>query len=347
MSLSVADIDDLVLGTLEHMDRPNFGMIATELTDYVVMPDMFHEQSARIENGKTVRDDLMVSHKKSAQHTKLYAEDSFVMEDNLQKIETPWRFTTDNYIYDYREIPINGGASKIVDYLSKKRLNALLSLADKLEYSFFQAPSSSTDEVTPWGLQYWLKSPGAAETPGFNGGNVTGFSAGPGGLSADTYARWKNYNGRYSTFDDDGLVSAMKKTARNTAFKAPVRVKGMRSEKITRRIWTGENVLEQVDLLAQSKNDNLGTDLGTYGDDGVTFKRTPFTYVPVIDEIFSDDDIFMIDKNTFKIVILGEGNMMETGPKDVANRHTVRAIHIDFSWNVHCRNRRHQAWLKK
>jgi len=340
-------MDDLVQGTLEHMDRPNFQMIATDLTDYVVMSDMFHKDVARISDGKSVKDQVMVSHRDSARDTGLYDEDQFVMEDNLKDVKTEWRFTTDNYIYDHNEIAINGGASQIVPMLQKKRLNALLSLTVKLERSFFGKPANSSDVKTPWGLQYWLKSPEAGAALGFSGGDVTGFASGPGGLSADTYTHWKNYNGRYATFDDDGLVDALKKTARNTNFTAPVRVKGQMSEAITRRIWCGENVLDAVDKLAQSKNDNLGTDLGAYGDKGVTFKRTPFTYVPQIDADFTDDDIFMVDTNTLYIVILADGNMRESAPMEVKGRHNVRAIHIDFAWNVHCKNRRHQAWLKK
>jgi len=347
MSLTVSQMDDLIQGTLEHMDRPNFQMIATDLTEYVVMPDMFHRDVARIESGKTVKEQIMVSHKESAQNTGLYHEDTFVMEDNLQDMETEWRFTTDNYIFDHNEIAINGGAAQIVPMLQKKRLNMLLSLTVKLETNFFGKPANSSDLTTPWGLQYWLKPPEASAALGFSGGDITGFAAGPGGLSSNTYTKWKNYNGRYATFDDDGLVAALKKTARNTSFKAPVRVKGQMDEKITRRIWTGEGVIEAIDLLAQSKNDNLGTDLNTFGDKGVTFKRTPFTYVPQIDVDFSDDDIFMIDTNTMYIVILADGNMKESKPMEVKGRHNVRAVHMDFAWNLHCKNRRNQAWLKK
>jgi len=349
MGLSYEQIDDLVNGTLSHFDRPNFGMIATKLTKYIAMQDLFRKGVADfldvLDSGKDIQDELMVTHKDSARHTEFYEEDTYVLEDNLKKINTPWRFTTENFLYDIREVPINGPASRLVNFLEKKRLNALLSIAVKLERTVFGKPSSSDDAKTPWGIQYWLKPPEVSGALGHNGGNVTGFSNGPGGLSADTYDSWKNYNGRYDSFD--ALPEALKKTARNTAFESPVRVSGMKSEKITRRIWCGENVIENIDKLAQANNDNLGTDLGTYGDDGVTFKRTPFTYVPQMDVDFDQDDIFMLDTNSFGIKILGDGNMKETGPKDVKGRHNSRAVYYDYSWNMSCNNRRNQAWLQK
>jgi len=66
MGLNYEQIDDLVNGTLSHFDRPNFGMIATKLTRYIAMQDLFRKGVAgfldTVESGKDIQDELMVTH---------------------------------------------------------------------------------------------------------------------------------------------------------------------------------------------------------------------------------------------------------------------------------------------
>ena len=357
MSLQAEQIDDVVRRTLNSFPKPTFKNIAARLTDYPVVNQMMRKGSVKLDSSQELEHRLQVETKQTTKNVGLYADDSFAVQDGLKIIKAPWRHTTDNYIYDYKEKMFNTEspellAHKLVDLLEQRECETMLDIVEHLELAFWGKPTNSDDSLTPWGIQYWLSLPTSGQE-GRLGGNISGFSDGPGGLSADTYDQWKSYVVDYDGFTDDKLSRKMRKAWRAIRFHSPVPGMKCFDVKFPYKIMTGETVQEGFIDILRSQNDNIGKDLGEY-DGMATFKRVPMQYVPSIDEVWPDDasgpgsvalPIFMLNTNDIKIAMHTKNNFRRTGPTPVAGKHDVRAIHIDITWNLWCTNRRSQCIL--
>lgn len=346
--MSPEQLQDLVTATLQSFGKPSFGLIAQQMTDYVMMNQMLEKNSVKLSASQDLEHILMVSQSKNAKHVGLFADDSFAVQDNLKKTNVYWRHTTNNFIYDVMEKAFNGTPEQIVDLIWTRRIDMLLGLAELMELAFWGKPTDSTDEETPWGIQYWLKL--ATSGAGFNGGDITGFAAGPGGLSSDTYTNWKHYNAVYSAFSDDDLSEAMRRAFRAINFQSPVTsaAKDDAAAMGRYKILSGEEVQEGLIKIARAQNDNIGTDLAAY-DGSVTFKRLPVQYVPSIDQVWTGTEypVFMLDTAHLKVCMHSAQNFKETGPDPVPGKHNVRAVHTDVTWNIQCTDRRRQAVINR
>ena len=92
----------------------------------------------------------------------------------------PWRHLETSWTIDRRMIAMNLDPARIVEIFLTQREQAIISLAEYFEAtSFWNKPSTSSDNKEMFGIFYWLSY---SATQGFNGGNPTGFTAGRGGL---------------------------------------------------------------------------------------------------------------------------------------------------------------------
>lgn len=350
--IQAENIDDVVSTVLASIPAPRWGMIAQNLVDYPILNQMLRSKDSRCKGSYQMEHRLMVTQSETAKNVGLYDDDDYAVQDNFKTITAPWRHTTNNFIYDVLEKAFNEGdastlAHKIVDLIETRRVDCMLGIAEKMEVDFWGKPSSSTDETTPWGIQYWLKL--ATSSRGFNGGDITGFSGGPGGVSSDTYTNWKHYNAVYDAFTDDDLSSEMRRAFRACDFKSPVKsMSGEGAQGYKYKIFTGEEVQEGLIQIARHQNDNIGRDISAY-DGGVVFKKIPFQYVPAIDSTWTSTEypIFMLDTKHFKVKVNSKNAWRQTGPVPVSGKHNVRAVHYDVSWNTWCTNRRHQAVINR
>jgi len=347
MAIAAETIDDLVKSTLEDFPDPNFGMIAQDLVQYIVMNQMLRRDAVKFNGTEQMKHNLMVDQSRTAEHVGLYADDALSVQDNLQRIAVPWRNTTNNFIYDVTEEAMNRGPQQLVDLIATRRIDMMLGLAEKLEQSFWQAPDDSTDDITPWGVKYWMKP--ATSGRGFNGGDITGFSSGPGGLSSNTYEKWKHYNAVYDSFTDEDLASELRRAFRACSFQSPVKtVSNDGAQGFRYKLFCGEEVIEGLIAMARAQNDNIGRDIAAF-DGTVVFKRLPFQYVPQLDVEFTTatNDIFMLDTKHFKVNIHTKNNFRQTGPEMVSGKHNVRAVYTDLTWNLMMTDRRRQAWINR
>lgn len=346
-------IDDVVKTVLATIPKPRWGMIAQNLVDYPILNQWLKSSNVKKSASHQLEHRLMVSQSETAKNVGLYDDDAYAVQDNFKTITVPWRHTTNNFIYDVLEKAFNEGnadalAHKIVDLIETRRIDCMLGIAEKMEIDFWGKPSSSTDETTPWGIQYWLKLPTSGQR-GHLGGDITGFSGGPGGLASDTYTNWKHYVADYDAFSDDDLSTEMRRAFRACNFKSPVKtMTGEGAQGYQYKILTGEEVQEGLIQIARAQNDNIGRDISAY-DGGVVFKKIPFQYVPAIDETWTSTEypIFMLDTKHLKVGVHSKNAWRETGPVPVAGKHNVRACHYDVSWNVMCTDRRRQAVLAR
>lgn len=339
MALTADEIVDIATTTLKELGPPRFNSIAESLVDYHFFRTMMRKEKVTFEGGTGIERKIMVDTSGNARNTGLFATDTINVTDVMKTITIPWRHATTNYAIEKRENLMNMGRSKIVNLIEARRHDAMVSYAELMEGDFWSKPTDSTDEVTPFGLTYWVVK---NATEGFNGGNASGFTAGPGGLSASTYSGWKNYTAQYTNFTKDDAITKLRTAARKTKFMSPVSRQDLsRGRGFRYQLFTNNQGCIWFEDVGEAQNDSLGRDVASM-DGQITFHRNPVMYVPQLDGD-STNPVYMLDLSQFYPVFLKGDYMRESQPKEVANMHNTLAVHIDTTYNILCTNRRHQT----
>lgn len=341
-TLAAADIGDLVTGTLNELGRMKFNQIATKWNRYDVLKRIIKKDKVQFDGGKGISRTIMVDHGSAAKNVGLFEKDDVNVEDVLQTIEIPWRHTTTNYAYERREFLMNSGKNAIVNLIKTRRVNGLMSLAARMEEDFWSSPPSSTDKTAIFGVPYWLTQ---HATAGFNGGNHDNFSAGAGGLDADTYTRWKNWTGDYTNITKADLITKMRAAYRNIHWESPVDIPDYRNGRGDQyRIYTTDTVVEGMETLGEGQNENLGRDLASM-DGAITFRRHPIVLSSYLENETTNDPIYMINFADFSPVVLRGDNLTETVQSKLHGQHNTTAVFVDLTWNLLCTNKRTHAVL--
>ncbi len=343
-TLTHEDILDLVTTTQKNLGPMKWTEIATDLTHYEVLSKMMKKDKVKFFTGNGIQRNLMIDDSGAAHHTSMYATDNVNVDDVMTTFTVPFRHSTTNYAFDRREKEINGGPEQIVDLIKVRRADAMISLAKLMENTFWSKPEDSSDELTPWGIMYWLVY---NATTGFNGGNPSGFTGGAGGVDSSTYTRWRNWTAQYTTADKTDLIKKMRKCHRQTDFVSPTDIPSYRgSVGQNWRIYVNEDTIEAMEDIGESTNENLGRDLAPY-DGKMAFKSSPIIYVPKLNDLSTSDPIVMMNWNVFDIFFLKGEHLREDGPLRSPTQHTVYNNHVDLSWNTCCLNRRRLGLIAK
>lgn len=341
MNLSADQILDLVTTTQKELGRMKWTDIATDLTEYEVLPKMLKKDKVLFDGGTGITRNAMVTDSGAAKHVGLFGVDDVNVGDVMKTFTVPWRHTTTSYAFDRREEGMNSGASRLVDLIKVRRTDAMISLAKLLEQTFWGKPATSADTTTPFGLDYWIVY---NATEGFNGGNPTGFSDGCGGLDSATYTRWRNWTAQYAAITKADLITKMRKAHRRTDFKSPVDIPDYRTGKgQSFRIYVNETTMASLEDLGEAQNENLGRDLASM-DGTITFRKNPIVYVPYLDAKTANP-VYMVNWNAFSIAFLKGEYLREEKPTKAANQHTVYNVFVDLTWNTVCVDRRRHALI--
>jgi len=341
--VAAENIADLIATTQRNLGRFHWEEIATTIQEFVALPNILKKEKVKFDSGTHIQWDVLVDAGGAARHVRLFEEDVLAATDGMKQAVIPWRNTTTNYIFERREVAMNRNPARIVDLVQVRRAQGMIKLAEKLEEAFWGRPADSTDDVTPFGVPYWLvKWPTGTTTPGFTGGNPPGFSSGAGGLSSTTYPTWANWAGQYTQVTKDDCVDKMREAFVKTRFVSPIKYPTMDRGRARCELFTNYNVLQQLERIGENQNENLGRDIASM-DGMIMFRRCPVRWVPQLDSDASDP-IYGIDWSTFAPVFLRGEYLNESNPKALDLQHTTIAVHVDMTWNTRCHNRR-RNWV--
>ena len=343
MALQADSIPDLLVGTQKDLGPMKWTDLSTDTQEFYALPRLLKKKKVQFDSGYGIQRNIMIDHSNAAHHTGLFAEDAVNVGDVMMTITVPWRHTTTNYAYERREIAMNRSPAKLVDLVKIRRTDAMIALAELIETAFWGKPVNSSDDTTPYGLQYWCV-PNAST--GFTGENPDGFSDVAGkDSSADAYARWRNYSYRYTNVSKADLVKGWRTAWRKCGFKSPVPHPDYKRGSDNWEFFTNEATLSNLEDLAEQQNDRLGVSMSPM-DDRVVMRGRPIYYVPHLDDE-STNPIFGVNWATFYPVFLKGEYLHEERPEKVSGQHTVYAVHVDLSWNLLNTNRRGLMVLAK
>ena len=346
-TLTIEQIDDLVLLTQKELGKMKWTDLTTDLQEYFAMPRILKKHKVKFDGGKLIQFNVMHDYNDTAKNVGLYQEDTVNVGDAFIQGSMPWRHCTTNYAYDRREVKINGSNKyKIIDMVKEKRAQALIALAALMEDNFWGKPADAHDKLKPHGLQYWITY---NATEGFKGGNPSGFTDGCAGIDSTAYPRWKNWTAQYAAIDDNDFLQKLRKATRFSNFKPPVEMPNY--QKADRYSYlTNWEVLNSLEKLLKVSNDNLGFDFGKY-DGKASFLRRPIEWAPYLESDNGwdgpEDPLYGINWGAFEPFFLKGEYMVESKPQRAANQHTVSVVHVDCTLNYICRDRRQNFLLAK
>lgn len=340
-TITAEELDDLVKGTLKDLGRLKFNQIATTLQTHEVWQRIMKKDKVQFQDGVGIQFNMMVNHSDSARQVGLYAVDDVDVPTLFKQLSIPWRHTTANWPYEFREMLMNRGASRIIDVIKSRRTATMIAVAIKLEEQFWNKPTNSSDELEIFGVPYWIVKNSSV---GHNGGDPSGFSSGAAGLTVASESGWNNYSGAYVNVTKDDLITKMRTAYRKIRFQSPVDIPDYRNGRgDSYRIYMNESTINAFETLAELQNENLGRDLAPM-DEVTAFKRNPVIWIPFLDADTSNP-VYMINFQKFHPVFLKGDFLRETGPIQSPKQHNVREVHTDLTWNVLCTDRRSQAVL--
>lgn len=344
MPYQPSDYADLVTTTLGAMDQLEWSDLVPDLQEYFVL-NKFAKKNRRKETGGTrIEFNLRVGSNNPARHEKLNQTENPTTADLFNRDgNVPWRNSTTYWAIDERIGDMNSEPARIVDLITGYRVDAMQSMAELMEATFFGGPSSSADDETPWGLLHWLQK---NASQGFNGGNPAGFSD-MAGINCTTYPKYKNYTDTFASRQKGDMTKAVRRAMRYTHFKPAVKFPSSTGDSMSDsqydpnrfQLLTTYPNIEAWETQVENQNDNLGRDVASR-DGTVMIRRCEVVDVPYLTENDSTHPIYGVDWSTFQMHVLKNWWMKETVIPRYPQHRNMSVTFYDCTYNWVCRNRR-------
>jgi hypothetical protein len=338
------DYVDLVTTTLKNMERGTYADISKSLRNHPFLEMILKKEHVTFSRGQAAQFNVKVGRASSARWVKLNEAITPRIYDYMKTVSVPWRHVNTHWAVEERAIEMNmGEPEQLVDLIQVNRSSAYEDLADEIEAAAWSAPSSSSDEILPYGIAYWIVK--ASGDPSFQGGAPSGFSD-VAGLSPTTYPNWKNWTGQYTAVTKGDLVKKLKKACRYTKFKSAYpkySKEGVKGDP-SLALFTTYSVKDQHEDLVQGQNDNLGKDTAAYAD-ATYFKRAPLVDVDYLTENASDNPVYGLNFKWWTIRFLKGEYLKEGKPTPRQDQHRTLQTHVDATLNIICRNRREAGFV--
>jgi len=333
MATHVTDITDIVNSTFDSIQENKLSDAATELQSYPMAERLLNKTPEVQLTGKQYTYNLLLNGDENTRAVALFEPDSLEQVDGTTTGTVPFRYISTGTHYDKKQISVNAGKEAIFSFTKKLAYQNEIGKYEKFESMGWVGATASTDSKTPYGLLgYWLVY-NASE--GFNGGNHSVWSGGPGGVDCTVSANehYMNYTNSYTDVSSTDLVKKIKKALRKCAFTG-IKNKPIAEYSGTPRygIYTTEPVLDALETLLEAGNDNIGMDLLKYKD-SVMLARNPVEWVPYLTNNFSTSaPIIGLDWNAYNVGTV-KGEYGRTTPFSSANTnsHDIFARHEDWT----------------
>lgn len=339
--LTPDQIDDFVNLTLPAFRYYKWTDISLAYQE-LISSRLIDEKNVKEQGGTSIAFKIKTRNTGNARNTGLYAADVTNVEDVTIGASVPWSFQTTNFSYDIYEDLFQSDRETIVRELALRDHDAMTDMAELNEENLWTAPTG-TQDTRPMGIPFWFqKSPssGSANDEGsFSGGNPAGFTGGAAGVDSTQIPRWRNWTFTYASPSTDDMVRKTKKSLAFTNFRAPVPHPELGFGKSEYNIYTTYRVQEPLERLAETRNDNLGSDVARYANQ-VMIAGVPVEWVPYLENNDTSDPLYGINWKYFRPFVKKGVNMRRNPPKPAARQHTVREIHIDTAMGYVSYNRR-------
>ena len=356
MGVKITALADLIEITLPDLPKQEFEVM-WDHPEYEFCR-IYQNERMEIDGGTSIKRKVMLDPAGGAHYRRTFDTDEPDVEDVMKGIEVPWCQISTNYSWDKFELMLNRNNEKgFIDLLKTRRIAKLWGLADLIEERAWKTPTSSTDDLYPYGVPYYLTFYSAdatiSTTDGFNGQFIKyqdgTYSAEVAGLSATTYDKWRNYCAVYSDINNT-MLKKFRKAFLKTRFKAPLIINDPANKRnAAKRIYTDIDTTVELQNLADQRDDkHTGGELmgNIFADtSGVVYvNRLPVVYIPELDGATATP-IYCVDFAKFIPVTHTGYWMVESEPFVARDQHTTVTVFLDGAHQNLCLNRRRAGFV--
>lgn len=355
--ISNADLIDLQKTTLENLPNMEFE-VALSQQEFQVVNYWFQKDKIQEDSGTSIVRNIMLDNSGNARHTRLYQKSSINVADVQKRITAPWVQIEGQYSIERREALRNRKPAMYIKLLESRRLDAMLAMADLLEQRGWKTPESTSDDVNPRGLPYFLSKLIPAVGVGYNAaidiagsfagrrvryGDATDVLTDKAGLNPTTLTKYRNWVDEITGIDGS-TVKKLAKAFYATKFTSPMTVSDLKKGSASNfRIYLTLNDLVEYDDLARKSNDNLGGDLAKFH--GVSaFNRVPVLWSPNLDTD-TDLPIYGVNHAKFYPIVQSGDWMRENDPMADVELHNVTTTFVDGSYQYFNTNIRESGFV--
>lgn len=361
-----ADLIDLIATTLPQLPEQYFEVTWTN-NDYEACR-IYQRERMEVDGGTSIKRKVMFNPTGNARYRRLFDTDDPAVSDVMTEIDVPWCQIGTHYSWDILEIKRNANSARgFIRLLETRRIDGLWSLADLIEERFWKTPDSSTDDLNPYGVPYYLNmipDGGTSSTGGWLGTKVV-FQDGTdsvtcAGVSTLTEAKWANWAATYTSVNN-ALLETFRTAFTMTKFKAPLIINDpAQTRNAAKRVYCNGKTIVKLQVLADARDDfHRGKDvLGNIRiDDGATvyLNRLPVIYISQLDGVVGiqkdpdwtgdADPIYCVDFEKFIPYVQDGYWMEESEPMTDRTQHTTFTVFLDGSHNNLCGNRRKAGFV--
>lgn len=348
---------DFVNGTLQHIQSKK--PANTYLYENYVFFNEFWKSAMKVQGGKYIEDHVNLGDEGNAKHSGLWDEDTHNVVNIEKKYRTDWVHSTTNFSYNLIEADLNNGLEQIFDTVQNKYDNMCREWVDEILQKVWSTPSTSADELTPFGIPGWLTLGTNGSTggwTGYTGDYSTSGTFNVGGLasSSSSNARWASYYADHDGAIDDTLLVLLFKAMSKLNFVGPNVPKALdlATDGYSPRfsMWTNLNVQATLAQLYAKADDQMGFRPQVHY--GVPhFMNIALNYVPILDTanttLYGTDPIFGINHRLIYPIVHSSWNFKIGEPVNRAagGQHLVMTVYGDLEYAIHGRQRRHAGFL--
>lgn len=358
MAVFTKDILDMLETTRDTIEKFKFTDISMELQELIVMPWFLTQQGGLkvVGGGLGLEHILMTDNGGYSEWVDEFAESTATIIDHLKKMKVDFKLLNDSVTYTFGELIDNRGEARLEKIIKPRTRSLWLRVAKTMERDFFGIPSAS-DDLTPFGLKYWIVK---NDTAGFNGGAAAGFTR-VGNIDLSVVPTFKNYTNTYTNISKDDVITKMRRAHRATNWKSPRTDKGVMGDAMPnkRLLLTSEDVLEGFENIGEAQNENLGRDLSSFtggqngipglmrtGDGDLLFKKNPMVHARELDSD-TTDPIYGLDMSTFH-ALTKKGDNMNLGEFEKhPTQKRIFSADLFHRYQTICTNRRNNWVINK
>lgn len=339
MAIQASNVQDLINSTLSKYGRMKFTDIMSRYNKTIAFKRLMKKGKMTFDGGTKVIWNLLTSTNGSARYVGLGVTDVVDIPNVTTQGEIEWKHATFNWAIVHQMISMNSGsAERIFNLIQSQRIAAFGDWVILAEQRFWRTPTS-TDQVNPNGVQYWIVK---NNTTGFNGATPAGFTV-VGNINPSTYTRWKNYTAQYTNVTDSDVVDKMRTCAWEIDFEPLVDETPVYSAGDDLVLYMNFATLKNLETIARSNNDQLGFDLDpTSGK--TMFRRRVMSPVKELEDD-TVNPIYFINWSDFGCIGLEKEWMRNTVIPVKSDQHNVSVTHTDITHNYIMRDRRKHAVL--
>lgn len=357
MAVKNADLADLLATTLSDLPKQYFEVM-WDNEDWEFCR-IYQRERMEIDGGDSIKRKVMLDDSGNAKYRRLYDMDEPTVGDVMTTITVPWCQLSTNYSWDILEIKRNANSAKgFIRLMEVRRIDGLWSLAKLIEDRAWKAPQSSTDDLYPYGVPYYINHMDhGTTTDGLVGQTILYQDGSTGtvcaGIDSSTEPKWRNWAALYTAVDN-ALLRTFRKAILKSNIKPPIFINDPAQKRQgTKRVYCDSDTAVQLQDLADQRDDkHTGKELlgNIKMDDGglVYINRIPVVYIPQLEGYTTPQTgyetetapIYCVDFRKFIPYVQDGYWMKESEPMTSRIQHTTFTVFLDGSHNNLVTNKR-------